>query len=75
MVGSSCWKMIVNSRKWQRSAGKLCSQCTVYEVDSLVVDGFRCNNVTIQEATLAKDLVVDGETYQCVEILLYGKHS
>ena len=30
----------------------------------------RCNSVT-QEADLAKDLVVHGETFGCVEILCY----
>ena len=36
---------------------------------SLVVDGFRCNRCddTIQEADLAKDLVVNAETYRSVK--------
>ena len=44
---------------------------------SLVADGFRCKRCdgTIQEAVLAGDLVVDEETYGCVELLLSGKHS
>ena len=43
----------------------------------LVVDGFRCKRCdgTIQEAVLTEDLVVDGETYGCVELLLSGRHS
>ena len=34
----------------------------------LVADGFRCkrSDGTIQEADLAGDLVVDGETYGCI---------
>ena len=45
---------------------------------SLVDDGFRCKrcDVTIQEADLAVNLVVDGETYGCVKsFLLSGRHS
>ena len=36
---------------------------------SRVADGFMCRRCdgTIQEADLAKDLVVDGETYGCVK--------
>ena len=30
---------------------------------------------TIQEADLAENLIVDGEAYGCVEILLSGRHS
>ena len=39
---------------------------------SLVADGFRCKRCdrTIQEADLAGDLVVDGETYGCVKNFL-----
>ena len=35
---------------------------------SLIVDGLRCKRCdgTIQEADLAKDLVMDGETYESV---------
>ena len=42
---------------------------------SLVADGFRCKRCdgTIQEADLAGDLVVDGET--CKEFFLSGRHS
>ena len=38
-----------------------------------VVDGFRCRqcNGTIQEADLAEDLMVDGETYRCVKSFCY----
>ena len=40
---------------------------------SLVADGFRCKQCdrTIQEADLAGDLVVDGETYACVKSFCY----
>ena len=39
----------------------------------LVADGMRCNrcNGTNQEADLAEDLVVDGETYVCVKSFCY----
>ena len=43
-------------------------------VDLLQVsDSFRCRqcNVTIQEADLAEDLMVDGETYECVKNFCY----
>ena len=41
---------------------------------SWVADGFMCRRCdgTIQEA---EDLMVDGETYECVEHLLSGRHS
>ena len=44
---------------------------------SRVADGFRCRRCdgTIQEVDLAEDLMVDGETYECVELLLSGRHS
>ena len=40
---------------------------------SLVADGFRCKRCdgTIQEADLAGDLVVDGETYRYVNSFCY----
>ena len=40
---------------------------------SLLADGFRCKRCdgTIQEADLAGDLVVDGETYGCVKSFCY----
>ena len=40
---------------------------------SRVVDGFRCRrcNRTIQEADLAEDLMVDGETHECVKSFDY----
>ena len=36
-------------------------------------DGFRCERCdgTMQEADLAEDLVVDGETYKCVKSFCY----
>ena len=44
---------------------------------SQVADGFRCRRCDgpIQEVDLAEDLMVDGETYECVELLLSGRHS
>ena len=40
---------------------------------SQVSDGFRCRRCegTIQEANLADDLMVDGETYECVKSFCY----
>ena len=40
---------------------------------SLIADGFRCkrSDGPIQEADLAGDLVVDGETYGCVKSFCY----
>ena len=49
-------------------------RCTGVRGDlSLVVDSFRCEqcDITIQEADLAEDLVVDGETYGCVKSFCY----
>ena len=39
---------------------------------SRVADSFRCRRCdgTIQEADLAAELMVDGEMYECVELLL-----
>ena len=47
--------------------------CAVRGNWSLVIDGFRCKRCdgTIQEADLAEDLVVDGETYGCVKTIDY----
>ena len=44
---------------------------------SRVAGGFRCGRCdgTVQEVDLAEDLMVDGETYECVELLLSGRHS
>ena len=40
---------------------------------SWVADGFRCRRCdgTIQEVDLAEDLMVDGETYECVKCFCY----
>ena len=40
---------------------------------SRVADGFRCRRCdgTIQEVDLAEDLMVDGETYECVKSFFY----
>ena len=76
MVGSSGGKMIVNSGKWPCGVcGKgVCKKwihkrCSGVRGDlSRVADGFRCRRCdgTIQEVDLAEDLMVDGETYECV---------
>ena len=82
--------MIVNSGKWVcgkrvqansvqctvciKWIHKRCSgvRCGV----SLVSNGFRCKRCegTLQETDLDGDLVVDRETYGCVELLLFGRH-
>ena len=38
-----------------------------------VADGFRCRRCdgTIQEVDLAEDLMMDGETYECVKSFCY----
>ena len=43
------------------------------EVVCVVTDGFRCGRYdgTIQEVDLAEDLMVDGETYECVKRSCY----
>ena len=40
---------------------------------SRVADGFRCRRCdgTIQDVDLAEDLMVAGETYECVKIFCY----
>ena len=42
-----------------------------------VVDGFRCKRCdgTIQEADLAEDVVMDGETSMCRAFFLSGRRS
>ena len=52
---------------WERSTGKRCS------VHSVVADGFRCMrwDGTIQNVDLAEDVMVDGETYECVNSFCY----
>ena len=77
MVGSSGGKMIVNSGKEYRqtmfsaqyvnsgfTSGGVCGDL------SRVADGFRCRRCdgTIQKA---EDLMVDGETYECVKTFCY----
>ena len=49
-------------------------RCTGVRGDLLrVADGFRCRRCdgTIQEVDLAEDLMVDGETYECVKSFCY----
>ena len=87
MVGSSGGKIIVNSGKWPcgvcgkgvHSNSVPCTVCKKWihkrcSGDLLrVADGFRCRrcNGTIQEFDLAEDLMVDGETYECVKSFCY----
>ena len=42
-----------------------------------VADGFMCRRCdgTIQEADLAEDLMVDGETYECVKSFCYLRNT
>ena len=79
MVGSSGGKIIVNSGKGpcgvcgkglQANSVQWCAWCGDL---SPVADGFRCRRCdgTIQEVDLAKDLMVDGETYECVRSFCY----
>ena len=83
MVGISGGKMIVRSGPVV-SVGKEYRQtlfCVHYVKNdsrvrddlSRVADGFRCRRYdgTIQEVDLAEDLMVDGETYQCVKRFCY----
>ena len=76
--GCKLWK-VVSVGKEYRSTGKL-FQCTVckkwiHKWCSGVRACRRCDG-KIQEVDLAVDLMVDGETYECVrELLLSGRHS
>ena len=87
MVGSSCGKMIKNSGKQPAAfVGNECRQ-TLFSAHyvkngftsgvrgdlSRATDGFRRCDGPIQEANLAEDLMVDGETYG--ELLLSGRHT
>ena len=87
MVGSSGGKMIVNSgsgsvgkecrqtlfsahyvKKW------IHKRCSGVRGDlSQIADNFMCRRCdgTIQEADLAEDIMVDGETYGCVKRFCY----
>ena len=78
MVGSSDWKMIVNSGKWPCGiCGKGVQANSVYSGVrgdlSRVADSFMCRRCdgTTQEADLTEDLMVDGETYGCVKSFCY----
>ena len=87
MVGGSGGKMIVNSGKWPCGKGVQANsvQCTVCKKLihkrcsglrgdlSRVADGFRCRQCdgTIQKVDLAEDLMVDGESYECVKSFCY----
>ena len=61
----------VHSMKKKKLIHKRCS--TVRGDLSRVADGFRCRRCdgTIQEVDLAEDLMVDGETYECVKNFCY----
>ena len=74
--------MVVNSRKWPCGVQANYVQCTVCKKWihkrcsgdlSPVADGFRCRRCdeTIQEVDLVEDLMVDGETYECVKSFCY----
>ena len=56
------------------SVGKECRR-TLFSAQYVKMDSHVVCVVTIQEADLAEDLMVDGETYGCVEFLLYVRHS
>ena len=74
MIGSSGRKMIVNSGKWPCGVcGKGVWLSGVRGDLSRVADGFSCRQCdrTIQEVDLAEDLMVDGETYECVKSFCY----
>ena len=52
------------------SGGKIHKRCSGVHGDlSGVADGFRCRRCdgTIQEVDLVEDLMMDGETYECVK--------
>ena len=44
---------------------------------SRVANGFKCKRCDgiMQEAALGEDLMLEGETYGCVEVLLSMRHS
>ena len=87
MVGNSGGKMIVNYGKWPCGKGVQANsvQCTVCKKCihkrcsgvrgdlSRVDDGFMCRGCdgTIQEVDLAEDLMVEGETYECIKSFCY----
>ena len=90
MVGNSGGKMIVDSEKWPcwKRVQTNSFQCTVCKKWihkrcsgvcgdlSQVANVFRCRQCdrTIQKTDLAENLMVDGETYEYVELLLSGRH-
>ena len=71
-VGMECRQTLFSS---QYVKSGFTGSAVVYVVTSLslVADGFRCKRCdgTFQEADLAEDLVVGGETYGCVKIFCY----
>ena len=82
MVGSSGGKMIVKSGVCGKGVQANSVHCTVCKKWihkrcsgdlSRVADGFRCRRCdgTIQEVDLVEDLMVDGETYECVNSFCY----
>ena len=79
--------MIVNSGKWPCGVcGKRVQTNSVHytvrkkwihkRCMSRIADGFMCRLCVVlyMTADLAEDLMVDGETYGCVEFLLSGRH-
>ena len=67
--------MVSAGRECRKTVHSVCKklihkQCSAVRGDlSLVANSFRCKSCdgTIQEADLAEDLLVDGETYGCVK--------
>ena len=64
-VGKEYRQTLFSAQKWihKRCSGDL----------SRLADGFRCRRCdgTIQEVDLAGDLMVDGETYECIKRFCY----
>ena len=70
-VGKEYRRTLFSAQYIKKMIHKRCSG--VHGDLSLVADGFRCRRCdgTIQEVDLAEDLMVDGETYECVKSFCY----
>ena len=70
-----CWKGVqANSVQCTVCKKWIHKRCSGVRGDlSCVADSFRCRRCdgTLQEADLAEDLMVDGETYECVKSFCY----
>ena len=70
-----CWKGVQANSVQCTVCNKLIHKwCSGVRGDlSRVADGFRCRRCdgTIQKVDLAEDLMVDGETYECVKSFCY----